>query len=79
MGSRSRLDVYRTAGDTGHVSLLVENHCVRSLQGGTFLRYVATGHTSLRIAWDINSRNIAKVLTRNAEQEDPPGKRKFSS
>ena len=52
IGLRSRLDFYRTVGDTGHTYLLVENRCVCSLQGGTFLRRVATGHTSLRIAWE---------------------------
>lgn len=35
------------------MSLLVENCFVLSLQEGTFLRRLATGHTSLRIAWEI--------------------------
>src|SRR5262249_36831143 len=33
------------------LDLLVEKRCVLSHQGGTFLRPLATGHTSLRIAW----------------------------
>ena len=53
VGLRSRLDFYRTIGDTCHTYLLVENGCVLSLQGGIFLRRLATGHTSLRIAWDL--------------------------
>ncbi len=51
VGFRSRLDFYRRVGDTSHAYLLGENDCLFSHQGGTFLRRLATGHTSLRIAW----------------------------
>jgi hypothetical protein len=35
-----------------YLDFLVENDCLFSHQGGIFLRRLATGHTSLRIAWD---------------------------
>lgn len=53
-------------GDTGHTSLLVENRCLFSLQGGTFLRWLATGYSSLRNSWE--GDEVRKVfLTRFCE------------
>ena len=38
-----------------YLDLLVENDWLLSQQGGTFLCQSATNHTSLRIAWDLES------------------------
>jgi len=60
VGLRSRLDIYRTISDTGHAYLLVENRCLFSLQGGTFLCRLATGHISLRNSWEQGAIAVSK-------------------
>src|SRR2546421_8902563 len=63
-GNRLRrgLDTHRDIGDTRHVSLLVENRFVLSLQGGTFLGWFATAYISLRNSWDLGLDGAKQVL-----------------
>src|SRR5258706_6497498 len=66
-GRGSRSGTWKSSGFSPHhrrywsyLNLLVENGCDLSHQGGTFLRRLATDHTSLRIAWDIQVNRIAQ-------------------